>query len=194
MKSLIERGKLLSLPFLWYSAGRVWQSLFDIPKNHILVDRHASGIQNQQDQKGLEILNQGDLIAVAAIVIGFGLTAIMFRVQREIHMGEEQNDVKWIAWSDWLIFGSVLLALFLAVIPLLAFSYRSFATAACTAAIILQAGYIPAILAHYRIDIGRSRDIKKLPRDRGEPAEKWIVCVSCVIALVFFVLTWQHSR
>ncbi|HLK09063.1 MAG TPA: hypothetical protein VKV30_14000 [Candidatus Angelobacter sp.] len=175
----------------------------NIPMNHILVDWHASATQNQQDQKGLEMtqsdaggvfLNQGDLIAVSAIVIGFGVTAIMFRVQREIHMGEEQNEVKWIAWSDWLIFGSVLLALFLAVIPLLAFSYRSFAAAACTAAIILQAGYIPAILAHYRIDIGRGRDIKDLPRERGEPAEKWIVCVSGIVALVFFILASQHSR
>jgi hypothetical protein len=138
-------------------------------------------------------LNPGDLIAVAAVVIGFGLTAIMFRVQRENDMRENGERV-WIAWSDYLILASVLLAVFLVVIPILVFSSQKLATAASAAAIILQAGYIPAILAHYRIGIGKARDEKKLPRAKGEPAEKWLVIISGGLALVFFLLPWWHSR
>jgi len=139
-------------------------------------------------------LHQADFIAVAAILIGFGLTAIMFRIQREIYVREVNKKDNWIAWSDYLILASVLLVLSLIVIPLLTFSYATFAPAASAAAFILQAGYIPAVLAHYRIEIGKSRDVKRLPRERGEPAEKWIVFVSGVVALLFFIVTWQHSR
>jgi uncharacterized membrane protein len=141
------------------------------------------------------LLNQGDLIAVAAIILGFGLTAIMFRVQREIYVREVQKDKNWLAWSDYLIFGSVLLVLFLTVVPVLAFSHAGqLAPAACAAALILQAGYIPAILAHYRIEIGKDRDAKGLDRERGEPAERLIVYVSSVVALLVFIIAWQHSR
>jgi hypothetical protein len=138
-------------------------------------------------------LNQGDLIAVAAIVIGFGLTTIMFRIQREIEM-RDKGETVWVAWSDYLIFGSVFLAVFLVVIPLLVFSSRTLAPAASAAAIILQAGYIPAILAHYRIICGKARDKEKIAREQGEPAEKWIVGASGGFATAIFLLALWHSR
>ncbi|HEV1993742.1 MAG TPA: hypothetical protein VGR03_05380, partial [Candidatus Acidoferrum sp.] len=131
-------------------------------------------------------MNQPDSIAVAAILIGFGLTTIMFRVQRELYVREVKKEENWIAWADFLIFASVLLVLLLIVVPLFAFSVQTFAPAASAAAFILQAGYIPAILAHYRIGIGKGRNVKGLVYKRGEPAEKWIVCVSGAIALLFF--------
>jgi hypothetical protein len=140
------------------------------------------------------LLNQGDFIAVAAILLGFGLTAIMFRVQREIYVREVNKEENWIAWADFLIFASILLVLSLIVIPLLVFSCQTYASAASTAAFILQAGYIPAILAHYRIEIGKSRNVEGRSRDRGEPAEKWIVWASGVIVLFFSLVAWQHSR
>lgn len=141
------------------------------------------------------LLKQSDLIAVAAIVIGFALTVIMFRIQREIYVKEEKGEDNWITWSDWLIFVSVFLVLFFVVTPLLAFGYRPLASPALVAAIILQAGYIPAILAHYRITFGKNRKDeqgRELPREKGEPAERCIVLLSALVAVLFFVLTWQQ--
>lgn len=141
---------------------------------------------------------RGDLIAVAAIIVGFGLTVIMFRVQRELDVQENRPKwPTWLAWSDYLIIVSVALALCFAIIPLLALPpltrlTEALASAACVGAVILQAGYIPGILAHYRIEIGSDR---KGDRDKGEPAEKWIVRVSFTVAAIGIIFAFcQHWR
>lgn len=104
-----------------------------------------------------------DLIAVAAMIVGFGSVVIMFRVQRELWVQHHHPDwPTWTAWADRLIFASVAIAVALVVAPLLAFPLVSrwreaLAAASCVSAIILQVGYIPAVLAHYRIGIGATR-------------------------------------
>lgn len=131
----------------------------------------------------------GDLIAVAAIIFGFGLTVFMFRLQREIWVKENRpNWPSWLAWSDYLILGAILLAV-CSVTLLLANCLPTqvvlrVTSAACVAAIVLEAGYIPAILAHYRIELGTSRTGN---RKKGEPAERWFVCISVMIALSSFI-------
>jgi hypothetical protein len=41
-----------------------------------------------------------DLISVAAIIVGFGVTAIMFRVERELHVLEDLKiKLLWLAWG-----------------------------------------------------------------------------------------------
>jgi amino acid transporter len=128
-----------------------------------------------------------DLIAVAAVLVGFAVTVIMFRVQREIDVQEEHPDwPNWLAWSDYLILGSVLVSLSLVVTPLLVFPRSPYtyalAPAACIAAIFLQVGYIPAILAHYRIEIGTERTKKGFRREKGEPMERVFVTLAAVLA------------
>jgi hypothetical protein len=65
-------------------------------------------------------MGASELIAVSAIVVGFGVTAIMFRVQRELYV-YEQLKIKtlWLSWADYLILGSVALDVFGATAPLL---------------------------------------------------------------------------
>jgi hypothetical protein len=135
------------------------------------------------------VRSASDLISVAAIVLAFGLTVIIFRVQRELSVREKYpGSPTWIACSDWLILVSVVLVLLFAMIPLLAVAPAIWRVqaAACVAAVILEVGYIPAILAHYRIGIGANR---KGPRDRGEPAEVGIVLATLVLAAIGFVFT-----
>jgi hypothetical protein len=136
----------------------------------------------------------GDIIAASAIIVGFGLTVIMFRIQRELLVRENPDKYPgwpiWLAWSDYLILFSALLG-FGAVVLVLAFSLLAIASAFCAAAVILQFAYFPAILAHYRIEIGKNRTGK---REKGEPWEKWIVRLAAVIALIVAILVWQHSR
>ena len=133
-----------------------------------------------------------DLIAVSAIVVGFSVTAIMFRIQRELYVLEILKlKILWLAWADYLILGSVFLAVFGATVPLLLWPVASdellaLATASCAAAVVLQAGYIPSILAHYRIELGAQR---KGPRARGEPTERYFVIGSGLIAGCIFTAT-----
>jgi uncharacterized RDD family membrane protein YckC len=139
-------------------------------------------------------IGTGDLIALAAIIIGFGSTIVTFRIQREVAM-EEAGECLWLPWADWLI----LLAIFLCVafvILLLATvtpSRVAIASAAGAAAIVLEAGYIPSILAHYRIFFGKRRARDKILRERGEPAEKISVILTLVVAtLVFVFVVWRQ--
>jgi NADH:ubiquinone oxidoreductase subunit K len=139
-------------------------------------------------------IGSSDLLTAAAVIVGFGITVIMFRVQREIQE-QEKGEPNWLAWSDYLILGSILLTIGLAILPLLMLPWvsaftRSLAASACVAAFILQAGYVFGILAHYRIEIGRER---KGPREKGEPAERLIVKLSAVFAGIgFAIVMWLH--
>jgi hypothetical protein len=134
-------------------------------------------------------MDASNLIAVSAIVIGFSVTAIMFRVQRELFVFETLKiKLLWLAWADYLILASVALAVLGATIPLLVSPKPSsaliaVAAASCIAALVLQAGYIPAILAHYRIEMGSTREG---PRAKGEPAERVFVIGAFAVAAVTF--------
>jgi hypothetical protein len=124
----------------------------------------------------------GDLIGVAAIVLGFGVTVVMFRIQRELQM-QEANEPIWIARSDVLILASIFASVFLVLLPLLLLPKLDYviavARAGCVAAIILEAGYIPAILAHYRIGFGKDRHG---PRTNPEPTERLFVWLFAIFA------------
>jgi hypothetical protein len=133
-----------------------------------------------------------DLIGVAAIILGFGVTVVMFRIQRELQM-QEQNEPTWIACSDYLILASIFASLFLVLLPLLVvpkFQYViAIGRAGCCAAIILEAGYIPSILAHYRIGFGKGRHG---PRTNPEPTEHvfvWLFAIFAVVCFSFVLLS-----
>ena len=91
--------------------------------------------------------------------------------------------------------GSIALSLLLVVLPLVALpspgkQALAFAAASCAAATILLAGYPPAILDHYRIEIGANR---KGDRNKGEPIEKVLVLLTAFIAVAVFagVVAWR---
>jgi hypothetical protein len=140
-----------------------------------------------------------DLIAMAAIVMGFGVTVVMFRLQREAEIEkdrlrqqaemEKDSEPTWIAYSDWLILFSIFVSLLFVFFPLFLLPYQlaiSIAHAGCFAAIVLQAGYIPSILAHYRLLLGKNR---KGPRENPEPKERLFVWLSIAIAILGGVLS-----
>jgi|SRR5437773_11587171 len=102
-----------------------------------------------------------------------------------------QRRQSWLAWADYLVVTSVGLAVFGATLPLLIFpaagrTIMAIAAFSCAAALVLLAGYVPAILAHYRIELGARR---KGPRERGEPIERWTVVASCICASMAFSAT-----
>jgi hypothetical protein len=125
------------------------------------------------------------LAIVASIIAGFGGLMLSFRIQRELQMHEEL-EARWIPWADRLLIAATLVALLLVLLPLLACSNRpgrlaELPAAACAAAVVMFAGYILSILAHYRIILrfGRSG-----PRRNPEPAEKWLVLLAAALAVL----------
>lgn len=140
-----------------------------------------------------------DLIAIAAMIFGFGIVVIMFRVQRELWVQEHHPDWQyWTSWADWLVLASVPLVGCLTIVSLLAFPGtrlgEALAAASCGSAVLLQIGYIPAIMAHYRIFFGRQRRKDGIPRAQGEPAEKVLVILTVVIAMLAFAFVFYRQR
>lgn len=125
----------------------------------------------------MKCLSADALIAVESIIAGFGVTALMFRLQRELSISDENwrrraTDPSiprvrtWLPYADYLLIAAVLLALILGVRPLLvAFdeSTLRLARAATAAATVLLAGYVPTILGHYRFLHGLHESRPLLP-------------------------------
>jgi hypothetical protein len=64
-----------------------------------------------------------------------------------------------------------------------------FTSAATTAAVVLTFGYVPTILAHYRLILrGRRRG----PRKNPEPPERWLAVTWGLSGL--FVFLWRMLR
>ena len=139
----------------------------------------------------MKMLSPEAYLTVASIFSGFGVTVLMFRLQREISIMEDpdrQDEPTWLAWADYLILIVVALSLLLVVLPIMLSDsanvvVHQLAAATCSACAILVAAYPWAILAHYRILFGSSRSGK---RERGEPAERLVVLVSGILATGIF--------
>jgi hypothetical protein len=126
------------------------------------------------------------LASVASLIVGFGATIMVFRVDRELEM-RERDEPTWFPWADRLVIVAMMmsglldLALPLSVRGL---QVTRIPTAAAVASVILLLGYPFAILAHYRIEIGRNR---KGERDNPEPAEREIVWATMILAALMFI-------
>jgi hypothetical protein len=96
----------------------------------------------------------------------------------------------WVAWADWLIIGATLLCL-VGLLPIVAgwgtaSGRLRVASAATTAAVVLTFGYVPAILAHYRLIFrGQRRGARKNP----EPPERWLTVTCGLCGLI--LLLWK---
>jgi hypothetical protein len=125
------------------------------------------------------MIDAGTIISVASITAGFSVTVMMFRLNRELRISDEnslllerllkemprekakakdkwkeQRTRTWLPIADFLPISAILISLLFGVLPLLAeqtpsFEVRAHAAAASGAGTVLLAGYIPSILAHY---------------------------------------------
>ena len=135
------------------------------------------------------MVDNSTLAQVASIIAGFGATMLFFRIQREMDMAGEGEQV-WMPWADWLLISATLIALVGSVLPVIITIFSpTFTTtlvrASCASATILLAGYIPSILTHYRLILGKNRSG---PRDNPEPAERAFVLLTVFTAFVTVVL------
>lgn len=123
---------------------------------------------------------------VAAIIAGFGSAVLVFRIQRESDM-YKLGERTWIPWADRLLIASVVIALVFVLLPLIVSPATAstrvplFSRALLAASIILLAGYVFSILAHYRLIFGGEREG---PRINPEPAEEAIVNLAIASASI----------
>lgn len=119
------------------------------------------------------------LVTVASIVAAFGLTTLMFRVQRELGL-RERGMPTWIAWSDWLLIAATVGCMLFVVLPLVTFATLPRAlskvpSAVCAGASILRrlhlrhSGALPApVLARRYEDAARVRRTSRAHDRRGD--------------------------
>ena len=134
-------------------------------------------------------MDDGILTDVAAIIAGFGSAMLFFRIERELRMSDK-NEVVWIPWADWLLIVGTLISLLLVIFPVVTLSSRpglleNLPAAGCAATSIMLAGYVLGILAHYRLILGGNRSS---PRDNPEPAERVLVILAAILAVVAFLV------
>jgi hypothetical protein len=122
------------------------------------------------------------LLTVAAIIAAVGFAVLLARIPRELHM-KEKGERTWIPWADWLALGSTFLSMGVVAALMIDSSSSSFLSTwlrpTLSAAVVLVVGYAPAVLAHYRL-LSSGKD--KGPRDNPEPAERWIVLTTILLA------------
>src|SRR5258708_39254179 len=131
----------------------------------------------------LENPDAGTLASFASVIAAFSAAMLFFRIQRENDM-RQRGEVVWLPVADWLLVAGTVLCLLLVIVPVVTFANRTLPSAAAGAPALLVAGYIPAIMAHYRIVFGSQRTG---PRDNPEPAEGAIALVTSVAAVAFFI-------
>ena len=133
------------------------------------------------------ISDAGNIAQVASIVAGFGATALVFRLQRHLdQLPNEPGEHSWLPLADWLLIAAMIVAVAAAVIPLLAFNLSStkIPRAACAASCVLLAGYVFAVLAHYRLIFGSGIRYQTYPLEYSvAKAELVITIVALVLAI-----------
>ena len=143
--------------------------------------------RNKAQQRESKLMQPEGYLSVASILSGFGVTVLMFRIQRELDVRERHPDwPNWLARADYLILASIFVSLLLVVLPIVSIEdpgevVLAFSAGSCAAAVVLLAAYPLAILDHYRIELGAKRKGK---RNKGEPGETIIVIVGAAIAVV----------
>jgi len=128
------------------------------------------------------------LIPAVSIVGSLAAAAVVFRVKRELDM-QKKGEITWLPWCDVLLLSAVTLILLVVVVPVTTglvahLPVRAVAVAAAAAATVLAAAYPYALLAHYRLLLGRGRTD---PRTNPEPGERLFVWLGVALATATFI-------
>jgi hypothetical protein len=130
------------------------------------------------------VADPGVLGTVASITVGFGITVLFFRIDRELRMHQRGERI-WIPWADWLLLSATIGSIVAVLLPLVLFPESRalgvrLPTAGCAASLVSLAGYVLGILAHYRLLFGSRRSG---PRHNPEPSERLIVVLTLLAAI-----------
>lgn len=145
------------------------------------------------------VVDDGAVAGIGAVIVGFSITAFVFRIQRELQMADE-GQRRWIPWADRPLISVVTVTLLLVLFPIALAGNTSILwgerlpAATCCASTVALAGYIPALLTHYRFGPSPVRkwiwfECRLGDRSAGEPAEIVIVVASAVLGIMAAVIS-----
>ena len=139
--------------------------------------------------------DSGILATVAIVISVFGAAMLFFRIQRELGVTQQNEDIR-IPSADWLLIAATLTSLVLVILPIVALGpelklVQKVSLGACSSSTILVAGYILSVLAHYRLLFGKSR---LGARENPEPAEKLLVRLTIVVSVLLFIFVLIRSK
>lgn len=121
----------------------------------------------------------GALWSPALILLGFQLTLLAMRIGREQKTGDAGRPV-WIPLAEWLNLGSMMITVFLVLVPsLLGLADVKFTRFCFAASLALLGGYPLALSAHYDLFSGNPVTTA---------SEKIAVQVTCGVAVAFVLL------
>ena len=130
------------------------------------------------------------VINVSALIAGFGMMMLYFRIERELKMRERGEPI-WIPWADWLLISASVISLTAVILPLLLLDQHvasylvEITKLACSISILFVVGYFFSILTHYRLIWGGGR---KGPRQNPEPSEKVVIIITYIFAIMMSVM------
>jgi hypothetical protein len=94
-------------------------------------------------------IDLGSLWTAAGVLIGFQVTALIWRMSREIDVGEDDR-VTWLPPADMVNLLSLVVTMFgIFIVPILGFGSLSFAKKAFGLSVLLLTGYPFALAGHY---------------------------------------------
>lgn len=129
------------------------------------------------------MIGTGVLVGVAVMIVTLGFSVLIYRIQRELKM-HERGEIVWIATADWLMVVATAVSILFVLLPVSIGDVSAqgrLPTSAAAFGLTLTLGFVPAILAHYRLILGGSR---QGPRTNPEPGEALVVAATLVTAIL----------
>ena len=102
----------------------------------------------------------------------------------------EEEETTWVAFCDWLAIVATIVSLLFVILPMVVGDpaiQGSLPAAAAAMGVVLLIGWIPSVLAHYRLIFGKNRNG---PRTNPEPAEGVFVVLFEILGFVIFGLVY----
>lgn len=128
-------------------------------------------------------LSISSLWTVAAVVFGFQLAALSWRISREVHM-ESQGERTWVTFADGIVLLSTLIlvvGVFLA--PILTDISAGNAARLFGLSLVLFASAPVVLAGHYNL----FRQHQKAPRDHVTTQERWSLTVPALFSVGYGV-------
>jgi hypothetical protein len=143
-----------------------------------------------------ESLDFGTVWTAAGVVVGFSVTAFLYRIKREaeIRSGAPLGEgLYWLPPADFALLGSLVVVLVgVFVLPVLG-AGLAFARYALGWAFLLLAGYPFALIGHYEILFGKvpEKTIQRRVAQGGFPwateQEKGVLAILAAASVIYFV-------
>ena len=127
------------------------------------------------------------LWTVAAVLLGFQMAALAWRLNREVYM-EERVGITWLTLADYMVYFSILMLVGgVFVAPIFGGVPFPWAVWLLGLSLVIFAATPPVIAGHYNLYPYKPRTRKPRHRNRTTAQEKRAFCIVSVVVVVYFL-------